>query len=192
MTRTRGGLYAAMAALVAVASLGASAAQETAAAADARIRADFLKRIEDYMALHQKVDESLPRLARDATPVEIDRHQRELGARIEKARAGSAQGDVFTKEIRAYFRRQMIRAFRSPEGRRLRKTIMDENPGPIRLRVNGRYPDTVPLSTMPPSVLEVLPKLPLDMEFRFIGKRLILHDIDAHIIVDYIENALPN
>ena len=63
---------------------------------------------------------------------------------------------------------------------------------PIRLRVNGRYPDTVPLSTMPPSVLEQLPPLPAPLQYRFIGKRLILLDVDAHIIVDFIENALPD
>jgi hypothetical protein len=68
---------------------------------------------------------------------------------------------------------------------------MDENPGPIRLRVNGRYPDTVPLTTMPPKVLAALPKLPSSLEYRFIGERLILLDVPAHLVVDFIEDALP-
>ena len=57
--------------------------------------------------------------------------------------------------------------------------------------VNKRYPDTVPLSTMPPEVLQTLPKLSEDMEYRFIGDRLILLDTHAHLIVDYIDDVLP-
>jgi recombinational DNA repair protein RecR len=57
--------------------------------------------------------------------------------------------------------------------------------------VNGRYPDTVPLSTVPPEVLQTMPKLSEDMEYRFIGDDLILLDTHAHVIADYIENALP-
>ena len=38
---------------------------------------------------------------------------------------------------------------------------------------------------MPPQVLQALPKLPEELEYRFIGDRLILFDIHAHIIVDH-------
>jgi hypothetical protein len=127
-----------------------------------------------------------------ATPREIDAHQRALGALVAKARPDARQGDIFGPEMQAFVRGVMRRVLDGQEGATRKASIMDENPVGTAIKINGRYPDTVPLSTMPPSVLEVLPKLPLDMEFRFIGKRLILHDIDAHIIVDYIENALPN
>jgi hypothetical protein len=179
-------------ALLLAVSLSAAAAAQTAVERDARIRDQFLQQVKDYIQLHEKAEEALPTLPRDADPTEIDKHQRALGRAIEGLRPKAKQGDIFTKETRAYFRRQMIRAFRGPEGRLLRKSIMDENPGPIRLRVNGRYPDTVPLSTMPPTVLHELPSLPAPLQYRFIGKRLILLDVDAHMIVDFIENALPN
>jgi hypothetical protein len=68
---------------------------------------------------------------------------------------------------------------------------MDENPGRIQLQVGGRYPDEVPLSTMPPQVLAALPKVPEELEYRFIGRRLILLDVHAHLVVDYIDDALP-
>jgi hypothetical protein len=57
--------------------------------------------------------------------------------------------------------------------------------------VNGRYPDGVPLTTMPPQVLAALPKLPPELEYRFIGERLVLLDGPAHLIVDFIQDALP-
>ena len=68
---------------------------------------------------------------------------------------------------------------------------MDENPVSVKLAVNGRYPDEVPLSTVPPQVLAVLPKLPEELEYRFIGPRLILLDVHAHTVSDYIETVLP-
>jgi hypothetical protein len=43
---------------------------------------------------------------------------------------------------------------------------------------------------VPPQVLAVLPKLPEELEYRFIGPRLILLDIHAHTVADYIENIL--
>lgn len=160
--------------------------------AEAALAAEFTKRVAEYVALHNKIEGSLPGLSKDATPDQIDTHQRELGRLIMKARGSARVGDIFTKEIRAYFRRQIAAAFAGPEGRALKSSIMDENPGPIRLAVNGRYPDSVPLATMPPQVLAQLPRLPDDLEYRFIASRLILLDVHAHIIVDYIDDALPD
>jgi hypothetical protein len=158
---------------------------------DAALAVEFTKRVEAYGELHKQAAAKMPALPKEAAPEQIDKHQRELGQQIERLRGGAKPGDVFTKEIRAYFRRQLEGAFAGVEGRRLRETIMDENPGPIRLRVNGRYPDTVPLATMPPKVLAALPKLPQMMEYRFIGERLILLDVPAHLVIDFIEDALP-
>jgi hypothetical protein len=59
------------------------------------------------------------------------------------------------------------------------------------LNVNDRYPDSVPLSTMPPQVLESLPKLDEDIEYRFIGERLVLMDAHAHIVIDFTDDVLP-
>jgi hypothetical protein len=40
-------------------------------------------------------------------------------------------------------------------------------------------------------VLAILPRLPPELEYRFIGSTLILLDVDAYIIVDYITRAVP-
>jgi hypothetical protein len=69
---------------------------------------------------------------------------------------------------------------------------MDDNPGgAVKLAVNARYPDDVPLSTMPPEVLKNLPPLPAELEYRFVGETLILLDPDAHLVVDFVPRALP-
>ena len=159
--------------------------------ADAALAVEFTNRVNAYLELHKKAVEKLPALPKETTPQQIDDHQRELSQEIARVRGRAQAGDIFAKHIRAYFRRQLEAAFAGAEGKKLRETIMDENPGPIRLRVNGRYPDTVPLTTMPPKVLAALPKLPSSLEYRFIGERLILLDVPAHLVVDFIEDALP-
>jgi hypothetical protein len=164
---------------------------ETRVNPNAALAVDFTKRVEAYGELHKQAAGKMPPLPKEAAPEQIDNYQRALGQEIERLRGRAQPGDIFSKEIRAYFRRQLEGAFGGNEGRKLRETIMDENPGPIRLRVNGRYPDTVPLATMPPKVLAALPKLPQMLEYRFIGERLILLDVPAHLIIDFIEDALP-
>jgi hypothetical protein len=61
----------------------------------------------------------------------------------------------------------------------------------MKLSVNMRYPDDVPISTVPPEVLQTLPRLSEDMEYRFIGRHLILLDSHAHVVADFIPDAIP-
>ena len=150
---------------------------------------DFDARVKEYVALHKKLEDSLPKLPKDATPEQIDSHQRALERLVRQARAGAKPGSIFTPDSREVVRRLMAEVFGGPDGAALKASIMDENPGAIKLTVNGRYPDTVPLSTVPPQVLQGLPKLPEEIEFRFIGRHLILMDVHAHIVVDLIENV---
>ncbi len=176
---------------------GAIATQATAPAApvnfDAKTMAGFTAKVEQYAELHRRIAASLPKLADNSTPEEIDRHQREFGSRLAKARAGAKQGDLFSPSMQAVTRRLMERLFDNAESRRqLRNSLMDDNPvGQVRLAVNARYPDAVPLSTMPPEVLKNLPPVPKEVEYRFVGDTLILLDPDAHIVVDFVPRALP-
>lgn len=159
--------------------------------ADAKVMADFEKRVRDYSALHRKLESSLPPLPKEATPQQIDSHQMALSQLLAKARVNARPGDIFTPEVRELFRRYMKRAFAGAEGKQLRALVMDENPGRIRLTVNGRYPDSVPVVTVPPQVLQALPKLPDDLEYRFIGDTLVMLDAHAHVVVDLIDSAVP-
>jgi hypothetical protein len=159
---------------------------------DAKPIADFLGRVNEYVALHQKFEKAAPKLPKEATPQQIDQNQRALAARIQSARAVTKRGDIFTPEMTALVKRVLSRVFAGPEGRQLRNSIMDENVAAIPLNVNQRYPDTIPLTSMPPEVLKALPELPEDMEYRFLGDHLILLDPHADIIPDFIPDALPD
>jgi hypothetical protein len=47
------------------------------------------------------------------------------------------------------------------------------------------------LSLVPPALLLKLPQLPKELDYRFVGRHLILRDATANIIVDYILDAVP-
>jgi len=158
--------------------------------ADARALADVQARVAEYVALHRKLENTIFKLSKDSTPEEIDKHHRALAQLLQEARRGAKAGNIFTAPARSVIRGLLTAVFGGPDGASMRASIMDENPGLLRIRINARYPDSVPLTTMPPQVLEGLPKLPDELEYRFLGDRLILMDVHSHTIVDLIDNAL--
>ena len=162
--------------------------------ADAQALATMNDRVKAYVELHQKIERSLPKLSDEATQEQIVSNQRAFEALLRKARATAKPGDIFTPEARPVIKRLLSAVFGGPDSQELKASIMDENPvDPVALKltVNGRYPDTVPLTTVPPQVLQTLPQLTEDLEYRFIGDWLILLDSHAHVIADFIDNALP-
>lgn len=188
-------LAAAGAALGALAACGRTpAAQrvEPATAFEAQSLDDFKKRIDDYAALRDRLEAGLPGMPDEATPEQIDSRERELGARLAKARATAKPGDLITEPMQTVIRQRFKAVFtKDVEGKNVRGSVMDENPVGTPIHVNQRYPDEVPLSTMPPEVLEFLPKLPPELEFRFVGRNLIILDARAHSIADYVADAIP-
>ena len=68
---------------------------------------------------------------------------------------------------------------------------MQEVPRRPPLKVNVPYPERAALATVPPLILNRLPPLPEGIEFRFMGRDLILRDTSANLIVDLIHEAVP-
>jgi hypothetical protein len=42
-----------------------------------------------------------------------------------------------------------------------------------------------------PAVFNVLPGLPAELEYRFVGRNLVLLDAEANLVVDVVREALP-
>lgn len=158
---------------------------------DAQALATMNDRIKEYIALHQKLEQMLPPVPKDATPEQIDQNQRSLEKLVREHRSTAKPGDIFTPTAQPVVKRLLATIFGGPDGKQLKSSIMDENPVSIKFAVNARYPDEVPLSTVPPEVLQTLPKLPEKLEYRFVGNRLIILDVHAHVVADFIEGALP-
>ncbi len=152
--------------------------------------ADFLARVDKYVELRKKADDSAPPLKETKDPAKIKDAEQALVERIGIARTGAKQGDIFTPEVAAYFKRLLRPETKEPGTKEIMK---EDKPIGVSFKINGPYPDKQPLVTVPPNILETLPQLPKDkdLEYRFVGKHLILRDARANTIIDYIPNAIP-
>jgi hypothetical protein len=152
--------------------------------------AEFTKRVDAYVEVHRKLEGTLPKLPEQTDPYQIDKHERALGRLIQEARKTAKPGDIFTPAMQRLVRSLLVPIFRGADGRQLKAEILDnEYKGNVKLAVNARYPDDVPISTVPPQVLAQLPKLPEQLEYRFVQNHMILFDPHAHIIADFVERV---
>jgi hypothetical protein len=150
------------------------------------ISADFSERVSNYVELRSSLEKGLPELTVTDDPSEIRRAQRALANRIRVARAGARQGDIFTSSIGAEIRNVLL--VETNPG--TMAAIMDENPGDLSRRINRAYPTGQPLATMPAGILAVLPRLPDDLQYRFLGRALILIDTRTNLILDRMPCAI--
>jgi len=160
--------------------------------ADAKTLADFKSRIDNYMELHNRLKKQAPPLKETKDPAQIKASQDVLAQKIREARKGAKPGEIFTPEIRQVFRRLMYPETKGTDGAETKAAIAEEKQElkDVKIRVNAAYPDDAPLMTVPPNILAALPKLPEDLEYRFVSRHMILLDVHASLIVDYVLNAI--
>jgi hypothetical protein len=157
---------------------------------------DFNDRVQRYWDIHKKAEDAAPPIdKKKADPAAIVERERALAQVIRAARMNAAEGDIFTPAVQKVLVAEISQAVASGTG--ARDTVLGEgnpkNPesaARVDLAVNAKYPSNAPVSTMAPSVLLKLPKLPQGLEYRFVGRHLILYDSTANLIVDILRNAI--
>ncbi|MBI2818314.1 MAG: hypothetical protein HYX72_15390 [Acidobacteria bacterium] len=165
-------------------------------ATDVQVVKDFTARVDEYVKMQKSLKSKIPPLLEKATPEQIATHQKALAAAVQEARSGAKQGDVFLSAD-PYFRRIIASELQRAPHNAARETIKEGNPKneppttPVSLAVNAEYPKAAPVSTVPPILLLRLPQLPETVQYRFVGRDLILHDTEADVIVDYLTKVVP-
>ncbi|MDP2320515.1 MAG: hypothetical protein Q8O42_14400 [Acidobacteriota bacterium] len=178
--------------LVAAAAAAQTPANQTPSAPDFRVEVwgsalvEFTARMDAYAKLRESLSAGIPRLAITDHPAEILKAETALAERIRQARAKAKRGDIFSSRIRAAVRRALAGVIDAG----MCEAIRDDNPGEFFYAVNATYPKQRAVSTVPPSVLGVLPALPDDVMYRFLDEDLILHDTRANVILDRIDDAI--
>jgi hypothetical protein len=150
---------------------------------------DFQARVERYMTVHEQMEKEAPPMKTTADVSETEAAQRALAARLQVARATAAQGDIFAPPIAARLRQLLNPELRGRGSASTRAAIRDDAPPKFQLKVNDVFPGG-PLPTVPPNVLNVLPQLPKELEYRIVDKHLVLRDVQANIVVDYIFDVM--
>ena len=159
---------------------------------NAAVMADFKARVEKYVDLHKDLAKGDAKQKDEASAEQIDSQKKALTAKIQAARAGAKQGDIFSAEMRPVFRRLLAPEMKGEDGRDSKAIIKDDAPAPgtVAFKVNAKYPEGQPIPTMPTNLLLNLPPLPKPLEYRVVGQHLLLIDTAADLIVDYILNVI--
>jgi Skp family chaperone for outer membrane proteins len=169
-------------------------AARQAANPDANVQAtalaEFQKRLQDYINLRAELGRKLKPLAPTADSAELAARQDTLAAAIREARKGAKPGDLIPTRVAGQIRNTVANDFRrrNPDATR---AVFEEVPEGVRPVVNRTMPDNAALATVPPLLLNLLPPLPDNLQYRFMARHIVVIDGDTRIIVDYILNVLP-
>ena len=178
---------------VAVATLAAAGVTEAGAQSavldrDAALGV-FHERVDSYVALHRRLapppvgagsTDSLSRLLTS----------RYLASAIRSSRLTAQQGDIFTPHVATAFRQLLADSIGERDG----ETFLAElgngaiAPRGMHPTVNEPYAMTT-VFRMPPDVRLGLPPLPAELDYRIAAHDLLLWDIYAGIVVDFVPNA---
>ena len=105
------------------------------------------------------------------------------------ARSSAKHGDILTPAIGDLFR-ALLKPGVDRAG--IAEELSEEIPA-VALKVNAEYPEAQPFTSVPTTVLQALPRLPKGqgLEYRFVQRHLVILDTRAHLVVDFLLNALP-
>jgi hypothetical protein len=167
-------------------------AQTDAAKQEAAALAQFDKHVADYVALHRRLEGPIP-------PQQLSDDMRIVHAAVEAlakeiiaSRRGARQGDLFTEEVARAFKTRIARCLPADE---LESILAEREPSdPVRvpaLHANSRWPKGMPYNFVPPQLIKALPPLPPELQYRIVGRSLVLWDYHADLVVDYLPEAFP-
>ncbi len=156
-----------------------------------KMLADFDKRVKDYVKQRERIRKKLPKLSRNSAPEQIEANEEAFAQALRAARSSAKPGDIFTPDIANYIRSTLKREFKETDKKEIRKIVLGAETKGVPLRVNYPYPEPKEFSEMPPTLLLKLPQLPKQLNYRYVGRNLMLVDTDNNIIIDYMLDALP-
>ncbi len=169
-------------------SSGSALAESPGRARDEAVLREFVKRATGYVALRREATAAMLPLEESPSPEQIRARERALAAAIRDRRPGARRGDVFGAA-----RVPIVTIVRGDWRQRNgveRSALAAETPDVAAPEVNAAYPAQLELATFPPELLEALPRLPQELEYRFVGPHLILHDVEANLVVDVAPDVL--
>ena len=175
--------------LIALATPGHSFERSSA---NQTVPAEFVDYVNYYAALQRMAIAELgpPRLCSDAE--QLLRQQRRFANAMREARPIARAGDFFTPAASRYFRAR-IEAVVWDTGLDV-TTAIEADEGEVAVIPVLRVWEAVPWNAGPvmwPSMLRALPELPPELEYRFIGRDLVLIDMLGNLVVDVLRDALP-
>jgi Calcineurin-like phosphoesterase len=153
----------------------------------------YVDQTQPYRRQAAQAAEKVPGNA-SATPkaeVAVRTRQNDLADALRtKLRTGARQGEIFTPPVASALRRRLDEAFAGPQHDLLVDELAEQNTTPAVAgapAVNER----LEAPRVPPRLMEILPQLPKQLEYDFVGRTLVLRDVDAELVADFLPDAIP-
>jgi hypothetical protein len=169
---------------------GRLATSSTSPSRDDEVSKEFLNRVRAYIQIRDAQGNKRPKPTSSAE--QVTRERREFAERVRLARANVKEGAIFGPPVDTLFRKQIAEAFAGPNGNKIRVSLRHAEPvRTMNLGVNDFYPQGIPLQSTPPSLLLDLPVLPKGLQYRIVGRDLVLLDTTTNLIVDVLRDGIP-
>lgn len=159
------------------------------ASADAAAMKQFSDAVAVYIALREGLRNEVPGPVKNSSSSELNQASDALAAAIQRARKHADVGSIFTEAVAAVIKRRIAAMVRSEHLGSVLAGIDDDGPAEPPPQLHARLPVTQ-LARMPRALLNMLPPLPKALEYRIVGRYLVLRDVDASLIIDYIPAAV--
>ena len=163
-------------------------------ALEERTLADFDARVGRYVTLHRRLERSLPPEQMFDDPEDMYAAVEALRVALIEARPGAQAGNIFTPAVARLLVDRVEETLHEHRADRCRRAcrLPPRNVCPAcpRPEVNQAFAWGYG-SAIPPALIAALPALPVELEYRFVERTLVLVDLHADLVVDVIEDALP-
>jgi hypothetical protein len=144
-----------------------------------------------YLAIHTDLRAEVPGPVPGSSAQQLTAASDMLFNAIRRARPNGRQGDFFDADALRLIRQRLLDALKTPSVAAAVAGADDEVPPMLKPDIYLRFPAENEMASMPPSLLNVLPRLPAELEYRIVGEHLVLRDVKAAMLLDYIPNAVP-
>ena len=155
--------------------------------------ATFENATQDYALMHRRLERQIGSIELGTPMTEINRIIHELAAAIRSERREAKQGDFFAPALghvlRARINDALLEHHYTADDLRAVGRVDGVNYERVRLQVNDTFPWVLAVA-MFPCVIEALPPLPVELQYRIVGDHLVLIDIHASLIVDILPHVL--
>ena len=153
---------------------------------------EFQTRLDAYLDLRGSLARKLQPLSSTPNAAELARRQEALANGVKRARATAKRGDLVPGPV-AQLMAKIVREDFQRRNPAAKMGLFEEVPATKGASlINRTYPADQALPTVPPLLLMNLPKLPDNLQYRFVGRDVVILDGDLQLVIDYIPNVLPS
>jgi hypothetical protein len=152
----------------------------------------FNASVAQYVQLHRQIERQLPPLGAGSGAQDIAENANAMASALQTARSRAREGSIFTPAIGTLLRSRISDALAAggflPD-EMIAATLEEADEQAAAPSVNGRFPWKRG-AAMWPCVIAALPPLPEELQYRFVGRDLVLVDMHADLVVDILRNAV--